>query len=90
LEAEAALCDASMVTWKHFAAHAEQAAGAESADCDKPPCCESPTAIRKKATVRPAARSDIGVKHENFFIAKFPDSESAQRAFRPRRRLAKR
>jgi hypothetical protein len=51
------------------------------------PFCESPTAIRKKATVRPAASVDIGVKHENFFIAKFVDSESVQRALRPWRRL---
>jgi hypothetical protein len=58
--------------------------------CDKPPSVESPAAIRKKATVRPAVAVDIGVKHENFFVAKFPDSESAKRASQPLQRLTTR
>jgi hypothetical protein len=73
-----------------FASRAEHAADARCVDCDKPPSFESLTAIRKKATVRPAASSDNGVKHENFFVAKFDDSESAQRLSRPLRRLATR
>jgi hypothetical protein len=49
---------------------------------------ESAAAIRAKNRFWRAAMRREGGEHENFFIAKNRDSESAQRAFAGRRRVA--
>jgi hypothetical protein len=49
---------------------------------------ESVVAIRPKNRFWLMVATDKPVKHENFFIAKICDSESAHAAFRRRRRLA--
>jgi len=77
-----------LVVRKRFTSRAECPADAQSIIYDKARSVESADAIRKKATVRPAIAGDIGVKHENFFVAKFADSESVQRASRSSRRVA--
>jgi hypothetical protein len=51
-------------------------------------CCESATMIRNNEPLWRALASPERVKHENFFIAKNPDSESTQRSFRRSPRLA--
>jgi len=43
--------------------------------------CESLRAIRRKATFGAPLIKRGGVVHENFFVAKIPDSESSQSAF---------
>jgi hypothetical protein len=50
--------------------------------------CESAAAILAKIRFWRAAMRRKGGSHENFFIAKNRDSESAQRTFRGRRRVA--
>jgi hypothetical protein len=47
-----------------------------------------PDAIRSKNRFWRAAMSGEAGEHENFFVAKIRDSESAQRAFDRRRREA--